>query len=264
VYKKALTLDRASDDILSDEMVTVVLPVLNPQIDWFKEALESIKAQTYTHWNIIIVNDGCDTTYREALHKLVNDDPLLFSKTKIIDLAENKGVAEATNIGLRACASRLVALLGADDRMRPQRLARQTAKFRRCPELSIVGGTAQLIDDNGLPLQGANNKFIYPLEHDRIVSALCRYSSFAAPAVMYRKDPVLKIGGYDPSFKVAEDYDLWVRMAEASLKFANLSSILIDYRVHQKSISRSNQSALEEGTRRCMERAARFLGSRKG
>ncbi len=208
--------------------------------------------------NFLIVNDGSGPENRSELKQLIENYEILKNRVTIIDLPQNNGVAEATNVGLRAIKSELVALLGADDRMHPQRLARQMAKFHLYPQLSIVGGVAQLIDENGRMQNGGNSKYTYPLAHDQIVQALAKYSSFAAPAVMYRKDHVLRAGGYDASFKMAEDYDLWVRMAETGCQFANLPSTLIDYRVHSKSLSRSDPKSLAIVTRKCQARAARL------
>src|SRR5205085_2560871 len=113
---------------------------------------------------------------------------------------------------------------------------RQVAKMKKASEVSVLGGCALLIDKDGNVVDGNVKKLNYPNRHEDIVRAMGSFCAMAHPSVMYRRDDVLKVGGYNPMTRHYEDYDLWVRMAEQGFRFANLSDVLIDYRLHDKSV----------------------------
>ena len=137
-----------------EKTVTVLMPIFNARKDWLVEALESVKQQTFPSWKLMIVDDGSPRDFNEWLTTQIGGDPSLKDRTEILRLEQNKGVAQALNIGLKKCDTELVARMDADDRMLPDRLAVQVAAFEQRPELIVLGGWADLIDDNGALMNG--------------------------------------------------------------------------------------------------------------
>lgn len=234
------------------KLVTVLMPVYNARKEWMLEALASIKSQTFPSWQLLIVDDGSDVAFNAWLTNQIATDVGLKDRTAIIRVETNKGVAEALNFGLEHCNTDLVARMDADDRMFPDRLALQVAAFQHCPELKVLGGWAELIDVSGHPLNG---RYSYPCGHRQIIKMLGSSCAFAHPTVMYRRSAVLEVGGYKPECRHFEDYDLWVRMAEAGHQFANLSSPVLAYRIHPDSISKTYQNQQGQGATNCAVRA---------
>jgi glycogen(starch) synthase len=232
--------------------VTVLMPVFNARKDWLIEALDSIKHQTFTEWKLLLVDDGSKPEFNEWLLNTTSSDSILAVKARIIRLENNRGVAGALNAGLNACNTELVARMDADDRMRPDRLALQVAAFHQNPKLTVLGGWAQLIDENGTALDG---RYSYPCGHRQIVQMLGSSCAFAHPTVMYRRTSILNVGGYKLECRHFEDYDLWIRMAEAGSQFANLPTMLLDYRVHGESVSHVHNATQSRGSSDCAKRA---------
>lgn len=242
-YEQAISEERKPSGTISGqglsgigegEPVTVLIPFYKPEIAWLRDALDSVKAQTYPHWRLVLVDDGNEEGCRKDVEGMVLSDPVLSERTEIIRLSENGGAAVARNAGLKACRTELVALLDADDRMTPDRLEAQADRFLRQPELAVLGSCARHVDAEGKPTGG---EYVYPEEHHEITTLLRRSSPFANPSVMYRKSAVESVGGYRSEYRYAQDYDLWVRMTKAGFLFANLPQRLIEYRIHPDQVS---------------------------
>ncbi|QDU77605.1 Putative glycosyltransferase EpsE [Bremerella volcania] len=203
-------------------LVSVLMPVWNPHPRLFPEALESILNQTYQNLQIVIVEDPSERDGREMIAH-VKDDRILH----VSNPHRTGGLADQLNQGLQLATAELVARGDADDLWEPHRVATQVECFQKEPDLDVLGSTLNIIDDDGKHLGFRD----YPRTHEEIVKALRRYCAIAHPVVMFKRDAVLKVGGYQTDFFV-EDYDLWCRLAIAGAKFANHPEPLIRYRVH--------------------------------
>jgi len=198
------------------------MPVWNPHPRLFPEALESILNQTYQNLQIVIVEDPSPRDGREMIAHL-RDDRILHVRNE----HRTRGLADQLNQGLQLASAELVARGDADDLWEPHRVAVQAERFQEDPNLDVLGSTLNIIDDEGNHLGFRD----YPRTHEEIVTALRRFCAIAHPVVMFRRDTILKHGGYQTNFFV-EDYDLWCRLAIAGARFANHPEPLIRYRVH--------------------------------
>jgi len=240
--------------------VTVLMPVYNTRKEWLTQALDSVKRQTFEGWTLLIVDDCSDDSYFTWLDSYLKDDPVLKQRSKLIRSSENNGVASALNLGLRQCETELVARMDSDDRMYPDRLAAQVAEFQKNPELVVLGGRALLMDEAGKQTGG---QYVYPSEHADILKMLGQSCAFAHPAVMYRRSAVLAEGGYRSECKHFEDYDLWVTLAERGHRFQNLDRPLVEYRVHDNSVSKLHTRKQADGAQACARRASELLAKSK-
>ncbi len=148
------------------------------------------------------------------------------------------GIVVALNLGLAMARSPLVARLDADDIAPPGRLARQVETMQRDPALGLLGGFAEVIDESGRTL-GTRRP---PVSHEALLAALARDNPFIGSTVMYRTDIARAVGGYRIAIDLAEDSDLWLRMAERT-RIANLPETLVLYRVHRRVTDRSQAGA---------------------
>jgi hypothetical protein len=206
--------------------VSVALPVYNA-MPYLSDALDSIAAQTYQDFEIICVDDGSDDGTDRILADYQRRENRLF-----VHRQSNVGVASALNRACRLARGRYIARMDADDVALANRLEEQVAFLDRHPEVAVVGGAVELVNADGLPFHLAQ----YPLRDADIRLALTRSNPFVHSAVLLRTSALHAVGGYRPASANAEDYDLWLRLAE-HYQLANLPDPVLRYRVHRAQVT---------------------------
>lgn len=228
--KLAASLVMAHDAVI-DPAVSVVL-CTNCCDQYFHMALASIESQTFADFEVVIVANGISDDDFDALSARACDPRVRVFRTLM------KGVTFSRNLALHHCRAPLVAVMDADDIAYPERLAEQVRFFQEHPEISVCGSSYDVIDENGQPVASRR----LPIEDKAIRQALSWGNPLCHPAVMFRRDAVLAVGGY--SGNSAEDYELWIRLyEEKDFRFANLSQPLIGYRVPVVSLARRSRRA---------------------
>ena len=184
-------------------------------------SLHSLVSQTRKAEEVVLVEDGPLTP---DLQDIIGRFRTCLN-IRSVKLQHNRGLAVALNEGLRQCSHPLVARMDTDDICLPQRFERQIAQFDNFNDLDVLGCFATEIDADG------NHGILrsMPITHESITQNLWT-SPFIHPTVMFRRDKILAIGGYDQSLRRRQDYELWFRCAKAGFKFANLPDPLILYR----------------------------------
>jgi len=205
-------------------VVSVVMPVYNAE-RFLRQAVDSILAQTYRDFELLVINDGSSDSSLEILHSY--SDPRL----RLISNETNKGLIAALNRGIDEARGEYIARMDADDISHPKRLERQV-EFLKCNStIAMVGTWINIVDREGRTL----DKMEYPSENKGIQENLLENACFAHPSVMFRKICVVSVGGYRVIAKHAEDYDLWLRLSEV-FPLANIPELLLDYRIHDDQI----------------------------
>lgn len=197
---------------------------------YFRSALNSIFNQTLLPDEIILVEDGPLTI---ELEKVIADYPIL----KIVKIEENQGLSNALNVGLKHCIYDFVVRMDTDDICSPVRLEKQIKYLRLHPTIDIVGSFAKKIDELGNDL---NEILKVPIEHEDIMRLIwtCPMNH---PTVVFRKDKILSVGGYNPDAGPRQDdYDLWFRCAAKGLHFANIPEPLLYYRFFADSVKKNS------------------------
>ena len=211
--------------------ISVILPVYNVEA-YVREAVESILAQTFTDFELIIINDGSTDGSGAILRELATHDARI-----ILIEQPNDGAASARNKGLEMARADLIALMDADDVSMPERFALQHARMIQEPELAVLGSFIRVMDKDGNIIQLVER----PLTREAIVHCLEHSGPpVANPTVMMRKEALLKAGGYRKAFCPAEDYDLWLRMSDLGYAIANLPQPLLNYRWHGANASEAH------------------------
>ncbi|MEM9825518.1 MAG: glycosyltransferase [Planctomycetota bacterium] len=205
--------------------LTVVMACYNA-MPYLPAAVQSIRDQTLTDWEMVIVNDGSSDHSPAYLHEVAGLD----SRIRVLD-QENLGQQAAANRGIAAARTDLIARMDADDIAEPERFEKQLNFMRLRPDVGLLGGQIRRL---GKQRSGMESSF--PTEHDQIVDHLLKNRhAICNPTVILRKSLFERIGGYW-EHNIAEDWDLFLRMGEVS-RLANLRDLILSYRFHTGSIN---------------------------
>jgi hypothetical protein len=185
-------------------LVTVLMCVYNDD-KFVGQAIESILAQDYTDFEFLIVDDGSTDSTPKILYDFAAKD----SRIKILRQS-NAGTTAAANRGLSLANGDLVARLDSDDLSFQYRLREQVEYLSAHPNVGLIGGGSEIIDTEGRVI-GVRN--IVVRDPVRVLQHRCIYQQ---SDVMFRRELVVRLGGYREKFRNAQDYDLWLRISEAA------------------------------------------------
>jgi glycosyltransferase involved in cell wall biosynthesis len=201
--------------------VSVVMAVFNGE-RYLREAVESILGQTLGDLELIVVDDGSTDRTPTILQEYRRAD----SRVNVLSQS-NAGQPAALNRGCAVARGAYIARIDADDTAARERLSRQVAFLRRSGRVGLLGGSVDLINSRGRRFDRTE----CPLGDREIRRALGERNCFAHTTVMFRTEAWRVTGGYREAFFYAEDYDLWLRIAER-YEVANLPESLARYRIH--------------------------------
>ena len=214
--------------------ISILMPVFDTPAEYLAECWESICAQTFREWELVLVDDGSRAAETIAEIDRIASDP----RVVLIRLEENQGIASALNIGLSRCRGKLVARMDADDKMMPTRLQRQFAYLQAQPDVTVLGtqiqGIKWEIDELFPPTKHPEQVTNEYIKHQQDTSEIWFLNH---PTVMLRRREVMNLGGY-PQYRVAQDLALWLKVFRAGLKIHNLPTVELLYRLHPNQVSR--------------------------
>ncbi len=205
----------------STPLVSVLLASRNGA-RYVGEALESVAAQSYRPIEIVAVDDGSDDGTGDILRRFAARQ----AGMRVLRTA-GVGVAAALNLAAREAGGPLFARHDDDDRSHPERIERQVRHLAAHPEIGVVGSAATRIDADGRAI----GSYAVPLGSTAIAASLHRGTPFVGGAVLLRREVYEAAGGYRAAFRVAEDVDLWLRIAPLA-GLANLPQELYCWREH--------------------------------
>ncbi|MBP9702681.1 glycosyltransferase family 2 protein [Candidatus Woesebacteria bacterium] len=193
------------------------------------EAVESIQNQTYSNWELIIVNDGSTDSTGKILVKLAKND----KRIVLINRRNNRGASVASNIGLSKACGQLIARMDSDDIAMPDRLMEQVKFLLDNTDVIVVGGQCELIDREGNTI-GMKN---FPTKHEGIYDALYQYNPIQHPSLMINTKLLGKHKiTYHTDVLLAHDLEIVFKLAQYG-RLANLDSTVLKYRIHNDSLS---------------------------
>jgi Glycosyl transferase family 2 len=232
--------------------VTVLLPVYNG-VALLNGAVESVLEQTFDDLELLVVDDGSTDGSADAV--------LAFGDQRIRLLVneQNMGQTASLNRGLAEARGEYVARLDQDDVCLPRRLELQVAALDAEPSVALVGTWLDVVDERGrlwAKLRGHVRDF-----PELVFAILADRYPWGHPSLMFRRDVVLELGGYDEQFAPAEDKDLYRRLALARHDARCIEAPLIRYRRHEGQLS---QERAEVQLRHDWESQERFLGELAG
>jgi glycosyltransferase involved in cell wall biosynthesis len=226
--------------------ISVLLPVYNSE-RYVRWAVQSILIQTFADFELLVIDDGSTDRSLSILRELAANDGRMRVESR-----ENKGIVATLNELIRLARGSYLARMDSDDISRPERFEKQLAYLAAHPECVAVGTGILWVDPEGMPIFDLVNE----LAHDRIDAG--HMSGIGGgiwhPSVMMRKEAVLRIGAYRAEYQLAEDMDLFLRLAEVG-KLANLREILLEYRQHVASLGYIFQEKQYDAARRVVQAA---------
>ncbi|CAN7450942.1 glycosyltransferase [Cupriavidus necator] len=238
---------------MTTPLISVVLPVYNGAAD-VEKAVDSILAQTFTDYELIIINDGSKDNSARVLESLSDPRIRLFHQ-------DNMGLAGTLNRGIGLARGRYIARQDQDDLSHPERFARQVDFLEKHPDHGLLGTAAQIwVGDTA-----TERAHDHPTDHGALSFELLFNNPFVHSSIMMRKSTVEAVGGYttDPARQPPEDYELWSRMARHG-RVANLAERLLVYREVPASMSRTGPNPfVERLVLICAENIAAVLDQRE-
>lgn len=207
----------------------------NPQKDKIRSAIESIRNQTISSWELLICDDGSDETKYREIQKLCRMD----ARIKCFRYNKNQGLAHALNECLRYAEGTYIARMDDDDVSLQKRLEKQADFLDNHSEYAWVGCAAELFDNTGI--WGEASRPEVPERSDFLHS-----SPFVHPSVMFRKT-ILMDGYCENKFTSrCEDYELFMRLYSKGWKGYNLQEILFQYREDSRYLKRAMKYCVYE------------------
>ena len=225
-----------------------VLMAVHDGAPWVKDAVASVLAQTLADLELIVLDDG-STDATPALLSGVADQRLR------VERRPRGGLTRSLNAALGLARAPIVARLDADDVALPERLERQVAFLDAHPDVGVLGSAAREVD-----AEGREVRVVRPPSDDAALRrALIRSNPMVHSTVAMRRHAVEAVGGYDERFAVAQDYDLWMRLAGVT-RLANLAEPLVVRRLLPGRISVARDAARLRAEARARWRAVRAGG----
>ncbi len=211
------------DENLKVPVISVVMPVYNGE-KYLREAIDSILNQTFTDFELLIINDGSsDST--EKIIQSYHDDRIVYIKNE-----QNLGLIKTLNKGLDLAKGEFIARMDQDDISSHERFTKQIALFEKNPEIGVCGTWFTLFRENH------EDRIIkHPEHNDSIKIGLLTSCFIGHPTVMMRKKAIENYR-YDVNYQAAEDFELWTRLIRIT-KFYNIQESLLKYRFHSSNIS---------------------------
>ncbi len=208
--------------------VSVVVPAYRVT-KYIADALDSIFRQTFTDYEVIVVNDGCpDTTALERVLTPYRD------RIRYIQ-QENRGLAGARNTGIRNSTAPLVVLLDADDILEPDYLEKMVAAMRADVSLDVMYCDALFFGEP--KTEGRRFTKFCPSDGPVTFLSLLTQRCNVLVATTIRRETAARVGWFDESLRSAEDFDLWLRIAKAGGRIEYLHEPLVRIRKHPESLS---------------------------
>ena len=216
-------------------MTTILLP-FNNAVGTLDAAVASLVAQTYTDWDLLLIDNASTDGSTSTAYRWTHRDP----RIRVLD-EPRIGIAHALNSGLAHATGNYVARMDADDISHPTRLADQVAYLDTHPGIGVLGTrtvfASSVQESRGMQafVEWQNN-ILSPHEHyvKRFVDA-----PLAHPTVLFRRELVDRFGGYATGL-LPEDHELWLRWMDAGVRFAKLPSALLTWNDHPTRLSRSH------------------------
>ncbi len=208
-------------------MISIVTSTYN-RAERLKRAIESVLAQTYPDWEMLIVDDG-STDNTEEVVRSFRDERLVYIKRD-----SNWGNdTRPKNDGVRASKGEYIALLDDDNEFRPDHLAVLLEAIESDLEVEVVYGDRLIIDETGKlsGTMGATRDFDPRL--------LMEQNYIDTSDVLMRRQAIFAVGGFDERYRNYVDWNLWVRMAGAGHRFKRVPVIITNYHLHPAMKSRT-------------------------
>ena len=213
-------------------------------------AIESVLAQTFSDWEMIVVDDGSTDNTQQVIQPYLADKRIRYHRTK------NQGQPAAENTGIRLSCGCFIAFLDADDLWMPEKLDAQMKLFHSKPDLAVVYSGRRIINPEGVTISTTKR----PLFRGMVLDRIFRNNFVCFSSSVVRRDVFDNVGLFDEECRHASDYELWLRVA-LRYEFDYVDKPLVIYRTgHANLTSRGDVQLLT--ALRIMDRFVSEYGGR--
>ncbi len=213
-------------------LVSIILPTYNANKKWLCEAINSVFNQSYKNFELVIIHDDNNNDIRQTI------DMYIKFKKKIIYLkSKKKTLVNALNLWIKKSKGIYIARIDDDDiRDDKSKLQKQVNFLNKNLDYGLIGAwIIYKIDENWKNIWQINMR----ISNNEIKKYMLQACQIAHPSIMVRREILEKTGIYDPQLKMAEDYDLWLRIWRIT-KIYNLENVSIKYRLRGDSLGHNN------------------------
>ena len=221
---------------LRTSAVSVVVPAFQAA-DTIEPTLESIRAQTWTNWEVVVVDDGSSDRTSELVSAWAERDP----RIRLV-VGAHQGVSAARNVGIEAARHDLLLFLDADDEISPLHLERLVGSLAADPEAGAAYSQWVRVAGDGTAAPG-----ITCTRSGDLFDLLGKASQFPIHSCLVRRRCLDQVGLFDPSLKTGEDWDLWQRVARTGARFISIPDPSARYRMRPGSASMDPRQMLIDG-----------------
>ena len=219
------------DSLANPPVISVLMPTYNSNINWLKEAIQSVRGQLYHNWELCISDDAStNPRIKSFLLECAQDD----LRIKLNFSPERKGISEATNAALNLSNGQWVVLLDHDDLISEDALYRVALAATEDPNLSLIYSDEDRIDSGGMRFS--------PYFKCNWSPELFYSQNFISHLGAYKKELVDQVGGFRSNFDGSQDYDLALRCIEhiKDHQIHHIPRVLYHWRSHENSFSYQN------------------------
>lgn len=227
---------------MQERKISIVLPVYNGS-KYLAESIESVIAQTYTNWELIIVNDCSTDNTIEIAQKYASKD----SRIKVFTNSQNLKLPNTLNEGFEQAVGAYYTWTSDDNKYKPDALRIMAEYLEKNPDIVMVYANLTDIDSAGNKIRSINwldPKYIFI---ENMIGACFLYTAEAAK----------KIGLYDANLFLVEDYDFWIRMYKVG-KILHVEEDLYYYRRHEKSLTETKKALVDEQVYKVLDKHFQF------
>jgi len=221
-------------------LVSIMMPAFNAE-RYIADSIRSVSYQTFTDWELVVVDDGSTDRTAEIVRELAAEDARILYVRQ-----QNGGQAAARNTGIHRSSGTVVAFIDADDLWLPQKLERQLAVMKDTA-VDLVYCDGYVFYDVGAP-ERSDFFAIVPGRTDgaTMFPLLFAYNRIATLSVVARRDALERVGLFDENRRLqnCEDYELWLRLALEGSTFFGMTDKLMRYRRHSASSTHSESKML--------------------
>lgn len=224
--------------------VSVITTAYNAE-DYVQKSLDSIDVQTFDDFEVILLDDGSTDRTKSVLEKYADSH----SNAVLISNEDNQGIPYSRNKALLKASGEYVAIHDADDISLPHRLQDETEFLDAHKKFTFIGSWALRISQTDEEIGSMSYP---PKDTGGAFAVITRYklNPIIDPTCMYKKDVILKHGGYtmNPHLRTVLDFELWCRLLCHGYLMANIQDYLIKYRINPKGVTRTENQTMVEAT----------------
>lgn len=206
-------------------LVSVLTPVYDPSDDVLRACIASVRAQTWSNWELILVDDASPSTH---ISPLLAEVAATEARVRIAERPANGGIVAASNDALELARGEIVVLLDHDDELAPRALERVVAAFATSDDVDYVYSDEDVIAPDGLRVDPFYKPDWSP-ERFRNQMYTCHVSAF-------RSDVLREVGGFREGFDGSQDWDLVLRVTERARSIVHIPEVLYHWRVVPSSV----------------------------